>query len=69
MRAQLLAIPLLLAPFAIQDGAKKSPEPVQVGKAAPVIRLNDHNGKAVRVGGKSKKWSVLAFYPMAATPG
>ena len=29
----------------------------------------DHTGKAVSVGGPAKVWTVLAFYPKAATPG
>lgn len=69
MRITLLALPILLAPLALQDSPKKVVDPVKVGEAAPIIRLNDHTGKAARVGGKSKTWTVLAFYPMAATPG
>ena len=68
MRRPLLAVFLLAAPLAVlvQDPEPKGPK---VGQAAPVIRLNDHEGKAATVGGKSKTWSVLAFYPKAATPG
>ena len=42
---------------------------LKLGEAAPVFRLNDQDGHAVAVGGKSDHWTVLAFYPKAATPG
>jgi hypothetical protein len=68
---------LLLAPLALvlpQDPAQEAPptpaviKPV-VGKPAPVIRLNDHTGKAVTFGAGAKTWQVLACYPKAMTPG
>jgi hypothetical protein len=49
-----------------QAGAQKKPE---VGKPAPAMRLNDHRGQIVELGGKRANWSVLAFFPKAATPG
>ena len=52
-----------------QDPATRSAIGPQVGQPAPAFRLNDHTGTAVHVGGKSKTWTVLAFYPKAATPG
>lgn len=67
--------PLLLFPllallgaswFGSQTGAPKKPE---VGKPAPTLRLNDHRGAIVEVGGKRTNWTVLAFFPKAATPG
>jgi peroxiredoxin len=42
---------------------------LKIGEAAPALRLNDHTGKAIAVGGESDLWTVLAFYPKAATPG
>jgi hypothetical protein len=66
---------LLLAPLlallgagtlGLQSGAPKKPE---VGKPAPALRLNDHRGNIVELGGKRANWSVLAFFPKAATPG
>ena len=69
MRIQLLAAALLLAPLALQDGQEKASQIPEVGKPAPTIRLNDHTGAAVSVGGKAERWTVLAFYPKAATPG
>jgi peroxiredoxin len=44
----------------------KKPE---VGKPAPSVRLNDHHGNIVELGGKRPNWTVLAFFPKAATPG
>jgi len=41
----------------------------EVGKPAPVFTAKDQNGKPVTVGGKSKTWTVLAFYPKALTGG
>ncbi len=70
MRRLLLLLTLTALPFVAQDPKPKtrSTGPV-VGKPAPTFRVNDHTGKAVRVGDKSDAWTVLAFYPMAATPG
>ncbi len=67
MRVALLACTLLLAPLALQD-PEPSPGPA-VGKPAPMFRLNDHQGRAVRVGGEAESWTVVAFFPKAATPG
>ena len=41
------------------------------GARAPRFRLNDHNGNRTAVGGESEgdRWTVLAFYPKALTPG
>ena len=46
-----------------------SPDAGRIGKAAPSFRLNDHTGRAVEVGGEAEGWTVLAFFPKAATPG
>ena len=72
-----------LAPFALQgravqekDTAKDTAQAAArkvptLGKKAPRFKLNDHEGKIVRVGGRSrsKSWTVIAFYPKAGTPG
>ena len=63
--APLLAL-LAIAPLAPQAGAPKKPE---VGKPAPSLRLNDHHGNIVELGGKRTNWTLLAFFPKAATPG
>lgn len=71
MRRSFLAAPLLaLTPFlALQDPGRARERGPEVGAPAPRFRLNDHSGRAVRVGGKSRTWTVVAFYPKAATPG
>jgi hypothetical protein len=52
--------------LASQAGPPKKPE---LGKPAPPVRLNDHHGNIVELGGKRANWTVLAFFPKAATPG
>jgi cytochrome oxidase Cu insertion factor (SCO1/SenC/PrrC family) len=43
---------------------------VEVGAEVPDFRLNDHEGKAVRLSDfRGKSWVVLAFYPKALTGG
>jgi len=69
MRTSILTLSVLCLPLAFQQQDKQTPTKVQVGHAAPSFRLNDHHGKAVMVGGESDVWTVLAFYPKAATPG
>lgn len=70
MMKSLLLLPLFVLLTANLQGvptpAQKLPE---VGKSAPALRLNDQTGKIVMLGGKTKNWSVLAFYPKAMTPG
>jgi len=76
MKLHLLALGLLLAPALLLRGAEHAPqdapEPASakptVDQAAPTFRLNDHTGKAVKIG-PGERWSVLAFFPKAATPG
>ena len=72
MRLEFLAL-ALLAPICQMDLSAQveasSPVVPVVGKAAPTLRLNDHTGKAVRIGGESETWTVLAFYPRAGTAG
>ncbi len=65
----LLVLAAVLAPFVVQDEPKKDPDRAEIGKRAPVFRLNDHTGTAVLVGGEGEHWTVLSFVPKAATPG
>jgi hypothetical protein len=62
-----LAWALLQAP-----GAHGPSAPV-AGQMAPEIRLNDQSGQAQRLAppkpGETGVWTVLAFFPKAATPG
>ncbi len=66
---------LLIAPFlallvvSLQDAPKPAMKKPEIGKPAPIVRLNDHRGNIVELGGKRANWSVLAFFPKAATPG
>lgn len=67
MKPTLLAAALALLTFGFQ--AAQAPKRPEAGKPAPVLRLNDHKGEIVELGGKRANWSVLAFFPKAATPG
>jgi hypothetical protein len=66
--ALALGLVALVEPSSRQDQAAASPA-AAVGKPAPSFALNDHEGRAVRVGGEAAGWTVLAFYPKASTPG
>lgn len=70
MKLPLLALGLATAALALPIRQDRPAEtgPV-VGKPAPTFRLNDHTGAAVNIGGESETWTVMAFYPKAATPG
>lgn len=63
----------LLAAAALAPLAQDTPMPkvkrAQVGHEAPHFRLNDQSGKATAIGGESQHWTVLAFFPKAATAG
>jgi len=67
MKSLLLA-PLLVLLTATVFVAPQAKRP-EVGKPAPALRLNDHHGNIVELGGKRANWTVLAFFPKAATPG
>lgn len=71
--ARLSVLVLLAAAGVLAQEPQPQPTPAPatagVGAPAPAFRLNDHGGKAVAVGGPAAKWTVLAFYPKAATPG
>jgi peroxiredoxin Q/BCP len=72
----LLAVALLvvaaaafhtLSPVRAEERAVKD---IEVGDTPGAFALNDHEGKAVRLGdGKGHGWFVLAFYPKAMTGG
>jgi carboxymethylenebutenolidase len=44
-------------------------DPPETGRVAPTFRLTDHEGRPVEGGPDRKTWTVLAFFPKAATPG
>ncbi|MFT5478296.1 MAG: hypothetical protein ACI8Y8_003661 [Planctomycetota bacterium] len=69
MQSPLLAAVLFTAAlFVPQTPTQQQAQPV-VGESAPRLRLNDHDGNIVTVGGEGERWTVLAFYPKAMTPG
>jgi hypothetical protein len=63
----LLAV-LPCAAFLQEPAQDKQPRAI-VGAPAPTARLNDHAGKIAALGGASERWTIMAFYPKAATPG
>lgn len=71
MKATFAALTVALAMLLAQEGKDASPRRPETGKPAPVIRLNDHHGKAVQIAPREggERWTVLAFFPKAATPG
>lgn len=71
MRMLLPALLLCLPLLAQDPSPTPAPKPTvaAVGEPAPHFRLNDETGAATKVGGASKTWTVLAFYPKASTGG
>lgn len=71
MKAHVVALGLALATLALHQDTPKKPVLPEIGKPAPALRLNNHLGKAVTVGPDEEEatWTVLAFFPKAATPG
>ena len=71
MKAHAAVLGLALATLLPHQETAKAPPMPEVGQPAPALRLNNHAGKAVTVGPneKEKTWTVLAFFPKAATPG
>ena len=67
MKTFLLAASLAFLTLGPQGA--QAPKRPEVGKPAPVLRLNDHKGEIAELGAKRANWSVLAFFPKAATPG
>lgn len=70
----LLILPFLVLltlglPGALQEAPRKAAQKPEVGKPVPALRLNDHHGNIVELGGAREHWTVLAFFPKAATPG
>jgi hypothetical protein len=65
----LTATLLALLALGLQDAPRPTMKKPEIGKPAPAVRLNDHHGNIVELGGKRANWTVLAFFPKAATPG
>jgi len=53
----------------LQEPAQDAPPRAVVGSAAQICRLNDQAGKVAAIGGASERWTIMAFFPKAATPG
>ncbi len=73
IRIKTLALAAAVLPLAFQNAVqepmpKAAPDVAAVGAPAPGIRLNDQSGTPVKVG-STDRWTVLAFFPRAATPG
>ena len=68
-----LSIPaaFLVALALPQDPPQPAKTGPVVGKPAPAARVNDHEGRGTAIAKKNSSgaWTVLAFYPKAATPG
>jgi len=69
MKSAAIACLLALLTVLPQDASKPAAKLPEVGKPAPVFRLNDQAGRAVSVGGKSETWTAVCFYPKAFTSG
>ena len=65
----LQLLPLVALLSVVQDPSPKKPMMPRTDVAAPTLRLNDQAGRIVELGGKRENWTVLAFFPKAATPG
>jgi hypothetical protein len=69
MKLSSIAAVLALFIAVSQESSKQAMKKPEIGKPAPAVRLNDHHGNIVELGGKRANWTVLAFFPKAATPG
>ena len=76
MRLLLTTLFVSLTLAAQSPTPKPQPKPqatptATIGKAAPHFRVNDQTGSLTKFGGaaENKNWTVLAFYPKAATGG
>ena len=71
MKTQAVALGLALATLVPHQDTAEKPTLPTIGQPAPVFRLNNHLGRATTVGPREEEatWTVLAFFPKAATPG
>ncbi len=73
MRTLFLSLALAAAPLAVVLQTDEPPARPVEGETAPTARVNDQTGHAVKLGGDHSEdnsdWTVLAFFPKAATPG
>lgn len=66
--AALPCLPFVGGLVGAQDPTEKQPR-AEVGAVAETFRVNDQLGRLVTFAGKGERWTILAFYPKAATPG
>ncbi|MFT5291984.1 MAG: hypothetical protein ACI8QS_002203 [Planctomycetota bacterium] len=73
MRTLFLSLALVAAPLAMLVQTDDPPARPVEGDTAPTARVNDQTGHAANLGGDhsddNSNWTVLAFFPKAATPG
>ena len=73
MRGLWIAMALAAAAagvFAAGGGAMAGTKLIEAGAEAPDFRLNDHEGRGVRLSDfRGKAWVALAFFPKAMTGG
>jgi hypothetical protein len=69
MKLTYLTIAAAAVLLVAQDADGERPPVAEIGKPAPVFRLNDHEGRVATVGGESDMWTAVAFYPKAMTGG
>ena len=73
MKRLLCALAATMSLFFSQGESKPAPGLPEIGKPVPAFRLNDHLGSAISIAPDPKategNWTVLAFFPKAATPG
>lgn len=60
----------LASTLSAQENASEEPVELKVGDLAPDFELPGTDGKKHRLSEfRNKKWVVVAWYPMALTPG
>ena len=70
MRAWIVGAAAVLALGVAMAQDEEEAKMLDTGAKAPDFRLNDQDGKAIRLSDlKGKSWAVVAFFPKAATPG
>jgi peroxiredoxin len=69
MKLTYLSVAAAAVLLSLQDSGGDRVVVAEVGKPAPVFRLNDHEGRVVTIGGESDLWTAIAFYPKAMTGG
>ena len=73
MKTIALTLAAALGLFIVQDAQSGGSAMPGEGDEVPAFRLNDHTGRAVRIAppeeDDEERWTIVAFFPKAATPG